>query len=71
MLMFVPLCVLCGVEVAYIQYCPWQHNVTAVTPWVGKVDLLHNDHSVPHVMLQEVYADIRPYLCLPLATLDW
>ena len=62
LLLFLPLCALCGVRVEAISDCPRQNNVTAVTPWVGKVDLLQNDHSVPHVMLQEVYADIRPYL---------
>ena len=64
-----PLCELWGVGVAAISDFPRQHNFTAGTPWVGKVDLLHNDHGVLHVPVQEVYPKTRPRLCHPLTPL--
>ena len=65
-----PLCELCGVGVAAISDFPRQHNVTAGTLCVVKVDLLHNEHSILNVLVQEVYVDTHPRLRPPLTPLD-
>ena len=60
-----------GVEVAAVQGQPWNQHVAPGVLWVGEVYLIHYNHGVPHVAVEEVHYDSHPSQRTALTPLYW